>query len=57
MHKIITRMGLIGLAAASFFMFEPRVENAASADGVAPADNPLLQKWQGQWGDCRHSTR
>jgi len=50
MHKIITRMGLIGLAAASFFMFEPRVENAASADGVAPADNPLLQKWQGQWG-------
>ena len=49
MHKIITRLGLAALAAASFFMFEPRVQNAASADAAAP-DNPLLQKWQGQWG-------
>src|SRR6476659_3473608 len=51
MHKTITRLGLIGLAAASFFMFEPRTENAASVDADAPAaTNPLLEKWQGQWG-------
>jgi peptidyl-dipeptidase Dcp len=47
--KIITRMGLVAIAAATFFMFEPRVQQTAAADAPVPA-NPLLEKWTGPYG-------
>jgi peptidyl-dipeptidase Dcp len=51
MSKLLTRLGLGVLATAAFFMFEPRVQNAAAANAIVPADaNPLLEKWKGQWG-------
>ncbi len=50
-NKILTRVGLIALAAATVYMFEPRTQNAASADvATTAAANPLLEKWSGQWG-------
>ncbi|MBV9242044.1 MAG: M3 family peptidase, partial [Acidobacteria bacterium] len=49
--KVLTRSGLVALAAVMFFMLEPRVQNAAATDTPSdPAANPLLEKWSGQWG-------
>src|SRR5437763_1497275 len=49
--RIFTRLGVVALAATAFFMFEPRVQNAAAMNTDSPADaNPLLEKWSGQWG-------
>lgn len=47
--KLSTRLGLVALAAAFFFMFEAPVQHAAAADGPA-ATNPLLEKWMGPYG-------
>ncbi|HEV7699099.1 MAG TPA: M3 family metallopeptidase [Pyrinomonadaceae bacterium] len=51
-QQTFARLGLIALAGAAFFMFEPKVPRTdAAVDAVAtPAANPLLTKWSGPYG-------